>query len=153
MPPEESEEVYDACRNEASILQERDRLCDSGFLTEEQGAVIDYKSILQFFSSELGQWLLQHEIKREFKFSIMVKTSDLGVAAEEEQILLQGVIDCFVIEEDGLTILDFKTDRKPKPENYVSQLGAYEKALSRIYQMPVKQKILYFFATGETIYL
>ena len=68
-------------------------------------------------------------------------------------MLLQGVIDCFVIEEDGLTILDFKTDRTPKPEYYVSQLNAYEMALSRIYQMPVKQKILYFFATGEAFYL
>ena len=144
---------YDACENETSILQERDRLCAAGFLTEEQGAVIDFKSILKFFSSELGRWLLQCDTKREFKFSIMVNASEFGFSADEEQMLLQGVIDCFVIEEDGLTILDFKTDRTPKPEYYVSQLNAYEMALSRIYQMPVKQKILYFFATGEAFYL
>ena len=66
-------------------------------------------------------------------------------------MLLQGVIDCFAIEEDGLTILDFKTDRYPRPEHYRPQLEAYGNALARIYQMPVKKKILYFFTTGEAI--
>jgi len=144
---------YDSCKSMEKILQERERLCASGFLTQEQGSVIDLNRIVRFFESDLGKWLLNCETKREFKFSIMVDAAEFGFEAENEPILLQGVIDVFAIEDDGLTILDFKTDRTPRPEKYVSQLDAYEKALSRIYQMPVKQKILYFFATGEAVYL
>ena len=145
--------AYDSCKSMEKILQERERLCASGFLTQEQGSVIDLNRVVRFFESDLGKWLLNCETKREFKFSIMVDAAEFGFEAENEPILLQGVIDVFAIEDDGLTILDFKTDRTPKPEKYVSQLDAYEKALSRIYQMPVKQKILYFFATGEAVYL
>ena len=34
----------------------------------------------------------------------------LGSAAGEE-ILLQGVVDCCLEEEDGLVVIDYKTDR------------------------------------------
>ena len=32
-------------------------------------------------------------------------------AGEGEQVLLQGVIDCFYEDRDGLVVVDFKTDR------------------------------------------
>ena len=67
--------------------------------------------------------------------------------------MLQGVVDCFVIEPDGITILDFKTDRRPDPERYRPQLQAYGEALSRIYRMPVKAQILYFLTVDKEIYL
>ena len=64
--------------------------------------------------------------------------------------MLQGVVDCFVLEDDGITILDFKTDRvgadcSQRAEYYRPQLEAYGEALSRIYGQPIKQKVLYFF--------
>ena len=72
--------------------------------------------------------------------------------------MLQGVIDCFVLEEDGITILDFKTDQvgndlEKRSAYYRPQLEAYSDALSRIYQLPVKRRILYFFSVGEAVSL
>jgi len=144
---------YSACKSESEIKKELQRLCAAYYITEQQAQAVEISKILRFFNSELGCWLLAQEPKREFKFSLMVDTSEYGLKAEGERVMLQGVIDCFVVEEDGLTIIDFKTDQSPHPEYYAPQLDAYGKALSRIYQMPVKQKILYFFSTGEAFIL
>ena len=70
--------------------------------------------------------------------------------------MLQGVVDCFWQEPDGLVIVDFKTDRlydgpERKAADYAPQIGAYAAALSRIFQTPVKARYLYFFDCGEAV--
>ena len=144
---------YSACVDEMALDRELQRLVDEKFITPDQAKSVERGHILYFFRSELGQWLLTRKVKREFKFSLLVNAKDYGLGSTEDQVLLQGVVDCFTIEEDGLTILDFKTDRTPRPEHYRPQLDAYADALSRIYELPVKKKILYFFATDEAVYL
>jgi len=70
---------------------------------------------------------------------------------EDEQVLLQGVVDCAMIEDDGITIVDFKTDRVTydsldvRAEQYRTQVMAYADALCRIYKKPIKETWLYFF--------
>ena len=119
---------------------------------------MDEKAVLEFFTAPLGQWLLsQEEVRREFKFSLLVDAAEVGYQVEGETLMLQGVVDCFVVEPDGLTILDFKTDRvgektiKARAQDYTPQIRAYGKALSTIYHLPVKRLILYFFATGTAV--
>ena len=69
-----------------------------------------------FFASELYCGLMKNaKVRREFKFSVLVPASRYFPAAEsepEENVLLQGVIDCLIETEDGYVILDFKTDRE-----------------------------------------
>jgi len=144
---------YEACQNEESLNSELRRLCREEYLTPEQAEAVQQTQILSFFRSELGQWLLDQPVRREFKFSILVDAQEYGIEAPHETLMLQGVVDCFVAEEDGLTILDFKTDRTPNPEYYRAQLEAYGKALAKIYELPVKRKLLYFFTTGEMVEL
>ncbi len=144
---------YEACTSEKQLSKELERLCDRQFLSREQAEAVETHKILRLFQSELGQWILKQKLHREFKFSIMVDAEEYGFSAPGEEIMLQGVVDCFIMEEDGLTIIDFKTDQRPRPEKYVMQLEGYGKALSRIYQLPVKARILYFFSTGEAVYL
>ena len=74
-----------------------------------------------------------------------------GAGLSGEKILLQGVVDCALLEEDGITVVDFKTDKvteatlPEKVEHYRPQVLAYASALERIYGKPVKQMLLYFF--------
>ena len=74
-------------------------------------------------------------------------------------MLLQGVVDLFAVENDGVTVVDFKTDhvsgnlQEERALAYRSQLQAYSAALERILELPVKRRILYFFHTGEWISL
>lgn len=142
--------IFSRCTEEASLKQELERLCAEEYMTREQVSAVPAADILRLFRSELGAWLLKKPLQREFKFSLLVDAAEYGFGTIHEQIMLQGVVDCFILEEDGITILDFKTDRAPNPDQYRTQLETYARALSRIYQMPVKKKLLYFFVSGET---
>ncbi len=98
---------------------------------------------------------------REYRFSVLEKLSDyLPETASQDEILLQGAVDCFFETADGtLTVVDFKTDRiRPGGEaeraaHYTVQLSAYSRVLERIFEKRVTRRILYFFATGGSVEL
>ena len=77
--------------------------------------------------------------------------------ANDEQILLQGVVDCAIIEDDGITVIDFKTDNVTDEtvgqvvDAYKMQVRTYASAMERIYQKPVKMSLLYFFALNRFV--
>ena len=68
--------------------------------------------------------------------------------------MIQGVIDVFWEEEDGLVLLDYKTDRvspseiPARAERYRTQLLAYAGALERIFGLPVQRCVLWFLHPG-----
>ena len=76
-------------------------------------------------------------------------------AAEEDSILLQGVVDCCFTSGDGLTVIDFKTDRvtpetaEARAQSYRGQVELYSEALSALTGTPVVHKVLWFFALGR----
>ena len=92
---------------------------------------------------------------REFKFSVLMDGKRYGHGLEEEKILLQGVVDFALIEEDGITVVDYKTDRVTGEGvsellgKYGAQVNSYAEALSRIFNLPVKSKLIFLFSTGE----
>ena len=147
---------YENCGSADDVEQEVRRLVQEGFLLQEQGELVDCGSIAAFFATEIGRKLQRGTpCLREFKFSILDDGDHYAPDLAGEQVLLQGVVDCALLEEDGITILDFKTDRvteKTAPaavERYRPQVQTYAEALRRIYEMPVKAKYLYFFRLGR----
>ncbi len=143
---------YEACGSVQGVREELARLISRGFLTEEQGKLVDCEKIARFFATDLGRKLIGGVPHlREFKFSILDPGEHYGQGLEGEQVLLQGVVDCALLEEDGITVIDFKTDQvtrqtlQDRAEAYRPQLEAYSEALSRIYEKKVKEKRLYFF--------
>jgi ATP-dependent helicase/nuclease subunit A len=82
---------------------------------------------------------------------------NLGILDEMKQLFAQRGVDLAILEDDGITVVDFKTDRvtgdaiQVVAENYFPQVRAYCKALEQIYDKPVKKSLLYFFRTGEFI--
>ena len=72
-------------------------------------------------------------------------------------ILVQGIIDVYFEEADGLVLLDYKTDKVRRAadlvEKYHAQLEYYAKALHRLLEKPVKEKWIYSFTLGEEIRL
>ena len=143
---------YENCGNVAAVEQEINRLVAEGFLTEEQGRLVNCEKLARFFISEIGQKLRTGTpYLREFKFSILDDGNQYGEGLEGEQVLLQGVVDCALLEYDGITIVDFKTDYvteetvMQRADFYRSQVQIYGEALQRIYEMPVKGQYLYFF--------
>ncbi len=143
---------YDACRTREGVSEELARLAAEKFLTQEQAGSVDTEKIVRLFASPFGARILKAEsLRREFKFSILTDAGDYVRDAAGEQVMLQGVVDCFWIEKDGIVLVDFKTDKTlygpdERAAHYAPQLSAYAKALSRMYGLPVKEKILYFFS-------
>ena len=120
--------------------------------------MINARKIADFFQSEIGMELRNHpNVIREFKFSILDDANKYNDEVQCEKVLLQGVVDCAMISEDGITVVDFKTDYVPDgtihqiAEKYRLQIETYACALSRIYNLPVKAALLYFFHNGSTV--
>lgn len=115
--------------------------------------MVSAERLYAFFSSDLGSRLCDGQnVLREFKFSILDDASAYDDDLLGEKVLLQGVVDCALVDPDGIIILDFKTDRVNEEtiaavsEGYRPQVEVYAQALSRIYELPVKEKALYFFS-------
>lgn len=151
---------YEACADQEGVTKEIQRLIRDGYITNEQAQWVDANKITSFFATEIGKKLrVSKDVLREFKFSILDDASRYTPEVTDEQILLQGVVDCALLESDGITVIDFKTDRvtaatiSETAENYRSQILAYADALKRIYQKPVKAVMLYFFDAEEIVFM
>lgn len=149
---------FSRCSDIEDIRSDIKRIVASGFLTTEQAEVVDLEKIFRFFQTELGARIRNSaEVLREFKFSILEDASNYYSGVDNDAILLQGVIDCALIEDDGITILDFKTDfiadsnLDEKVKLYRPQVSTYAKALSRIYEKPVLASYIYFFSSEQLI--
>ncbi len=149
---------YENCRDEDGIRAEIGRLVKQRFLTQEQAQMVDCRALAGFFTSEIGTKLRSGcEYIREFKFSILDDGLNYGEGLEGEQVLLQGVVDCALLEADGITVVDFKTDRVTEEslprltELYRGQVQIYAHALSRIYRKPIKASYLYFFRLNRFV--
>ncbi len=126
-------------------------LYDRGKLTADELPLVNRQGIYSFFHSPIGVKLCNSEhILREFKFSILEDAEKFGEGLSGEKVLLQGVVDCAIIDDDGITVIDFKTDSVTEEtvaaaaDGYKMQISAYATALSRIYQLPIKRKVLFF---------
>ncbi len=149
---------FSRCGSEESVRQEILRLVTEGALKKDQGEMVNCSQIAAFFETEIGRKLRSGvPCLREFKFSILDQGSHYGEDLEGEQVLLQGVVDCALMEEDGITILDFKSDYVTEQslpgvvERYRLQVESYAEAMSRIYEQPVKEKLLYFFRLNRFV--
>ena len=151
---------YEACDSADDVRKEVDRLAVERFITAEQGKIVDCQRIAAFFATDIGRKLRGGtEYLREFKFSILDDGSHYGDGLEGEQVLLQGVVDCALLEPDGITVVDFKTDYVTEDTldtlvgRYRPQVETYAHALSRIYRQEIKASYLYFFHLNRFVKL
>ena len=134
-------------------------LVRAGYLSERDARAVKVDSVQSLMRSPLGGRLYAAEetgtVRREFRFSLLFPANRLFGGEVTDEVLLQGVVDCWWEEPDGVVILDYKTDRIPKdavPERtayYASQLRAYGEAMARITGKPVKERLLFFLHNGE----
>lgn len=145
------------------------RLYEKELLTEEQKDAIDIEEIVQFFHTEIGGQLIGAKWKdREIPFSLALPAKEIYPDAEEadDPLLVQGIIDCLYETEDGLYLLDYKSDRIEGKfqhgfegaapilkKRYDTQIQLYTKAVEQIAKTKVKGCALYFFDGGHILTL
>lgn len=148
------------------------RLVDQHFFSETTAKLINRRALTNFFSSLLWKEMkkapvLRREIRFHSKFPASHFANDPSSvkAWEQEDVLVQGVIDCYYITEDGKCVLiDYKTDRIPEEylgdpaqedrflaERHISQLRYYCLALEKMLCRKVDQVLLWSFSLGRTV--
>ena len=117
---------------------------------EEADAVLDGMSeIERFLDSGIGKSILSGaKVLREKPFEIRMDEGG-------QMRLVQGVIDLMVIEDDGATIVDYKTDHtgldaETVQQKHGAQVALYRKA-AQLAGIRVKRCVVYLFYTGNTV--
>ncbi len=151
---EEYRQGLDTDRLQVRLKEFLQRETASLRLTEEYAQAVSLPKIRHFLEQELAyrmwrafeQGLLHRE--QPFVLGIDAKRLDQDLP-EGEKVLIQGIIDVFFIENGEIVLLDYKTDVIDSLQalwnRYSVQIQYYEEALTKLLQLPVKERILYSF--------
>lgn len=128
---------------------------DAGYITDEQAAAISVADVSLFIKSSIFSRIMKADkILREYQFAVYIKASDVSEEYTcDDKVVLQGAMDCIIFEPDGITILDYKTDKerniKALGKRYEKQLVLYKKAAEQLFEVPVKSCVIYSLTLGE----
>jgi ATP-dependent exoDNAse (exonuclease V) beta subunit len=126
-----------------------------GVLTAAQAGLIPVEDVAWFGGSAEGRWLAARAgaCRREAPF-----VWGMPIGLVEDRVLVRGVIDCLVDEPEGLTLIDYKTDRLRDAETrrarldlYRIQLQLYGLAAEALLQREVRRRVLVFLREREVI--
>ena len=145
-----------------SLRKAEEVFLENGKMTKEMADCIKEEDILMFLESSAGKRMrecaLKGTLRKEQPFVLGIDAREIYPGEQEdEMILVQGIIDVYFEEPDGLVVLDYKTDKIWKAEElaekYHGQLDYYAKALEQITGKKVKEKIIYSFTLQKEIHL
>ena len=145
----------------ADVKSEIEAVCQRGFITRSQADAIPPRKASAFFSGDIYARIKAagDKVWRERKF--MVTVADLDISSDalaplkKSDGMIKGIMDLVFEEDDGLVILDYKSDRGLSEnafrDRYRMQLLLYKAAAELTMKKPVKQVCLYSFELERTI--
>ena len=106
-------------------------------ITQKEAKAININKVYQFTKSKIWSEMIQaKEVEREKPFYINIPAKEIYDEELEENVLVQGIIDLYYINDEGkLILVDFKTDYVENRDEsilidkYKVQLDLYKKAL------------------------
>ena len=133
------------------------------YMDEESLSLLEAGILWNFLSSPLGRRMSAAQAKgllyKEQQFVIGIPAREMEVCSSDELVLIQGIIDAYMEEEDGLVLIDYKTDHVVRgresllTERYGIQLEYYKRALEQMTGKKVTEKIIYSLTLQEEIVL
>ena len=133
------------------------------YMDEVSLSLLDAGILWNFLSSPLGRRMSAAQAKgllyKEQQFVIGIPAREMEVCSSDELVLIQGIIDAYMEEEDGLVLIDYKTDHVVRgresllTERYGIQLEYYKRALEQMTGKKVTEKIIYSLTLQEEIVL
>ncbi len=119
------------------------------------------RDIMCWAQSDIGRAAAEADAQgrfyREREFIMGLPASELGLADSAQPVLIQGIIDAYIEDEDGITLIDYKTDRvstgQELKERYRIQLKYYAIALEKMKHKPVKRSLIWSVQLGESVEL
>ena len=133
------------------------------YMDEESLSLLEAGILWNFLSSPLGRRMSAAQAKgllyKEQQFVIGIPAREMEVCSSDELVLIQGIIDAYMEEEEGLVLIDYKTDHVVRgresllTERYGIQLEYYKRALEQMTGKKVTEKIIYSLTLQEEIVL
>ena len=134
----------------------------SDYLSPEEYGLLNQEKLQKFLDSPLGKLFAkaykENTLYREQHFMQEVEYEKLfpeDGGDNVEKVILQGIIDAFIMEEEGIILVDYKTDRVKDGEElrnrYQKQIDLYSEALEQILRKKVKRRVIYSFSLGEEV--
>ena len=159
---------FEKVNTESEIKAQIQDLIKRRIITEKESQVLSPRKIMRFFKSPIAKRMLSSKfVKREQKIYTQIKMNEIYLndeifknnreTYENESVMLRGVIDLYFEEDDGLVILDYKTDfvdennKKEIIHKYKKQIEIYADVLSKLTGKKVKEKYLYLFGIDKQV--
>ena len=142
------------------ITRQRDALCENGRLQAEAAQLVNVRRIAHFLQTDLAGRIMQAHINdtlyREQPFVMGLPACETDPQIHSSQlVLVQGIIDLYFEEDDGLVLLDYKTDAVREAsqllDRYQTQMDLYARALTAATGKPVREKLIYSFRLEQII--
>ena len=156
-------ECFDFAREDfaSSFNEQLSYMTNVHSLSEDEQKRINYKKLQGFLNDDIANRMskaaLNGKLYKEKPFVYGSNGKELfgDESSTDEMLLVQGIIDVFFEEDDGIVLLDYKTDRVDEDSQlvlrYEKQLQLYKAAIEKAYNIPVKEVLLYSFALEKTI--
>ena len=146
-----------------NIDEELERMLNKQFLSESEVKSISRDRVYEMFTSDFGKRILNaRAVRREMRFMYKYSRAELiKIIGENDSIgestVIQGASDLILFEDDGIVLIDYKTDKAKQEseliDKYKIQLELYADILERILSKRVKEKVIYSFTLNTPIYL
>ena len=144
--------------DKAYINERAENLRVNGAISEAVFKALDLRKIYAFFETEIGTRACA--AAREGLLS-KEKPFTLRVERRGKSVLVQGIIDCYFSDGDGLVLVDYKSNRlsykdreadiERIKEEYREQISLYKRALEEGTGLSVKEAYLYLLDKSITI--
>ena len=134
-------------------------LCEKEIISQNELENINPYKILEFTKSEIyAECKNAKELYKERPFYINIPACEIYGEDTESEILVQGIIDLYYINEnDELVLVDYKTDYVEKGneneliKKYEKQLELYQRALELAAKRKVSKKYIYSVYLGKSL--
>ncbi len=156
--------------NRTKLEAELQKLVDEGKITAEEEKLVSRNWLLGVGQSKLYKRMMAAEkIYKEKPFMMSLPLKELKELTGEawqpeflneeirlsgEEIMIQGMMDCYFMENGSWILVDYKTDWQldaQRLEGYSLQLKLYAAALEKATGVKVRERILYDVRRGKEI--
>ncbi|HSW46465.1 MAG TPA: 3'-5' exonuclease, partial [Phycisphaerae bacterium] len=145
------------------LARQRNEMVRQGRLPAADTAMVDIDAVAWFFETELGRRLRSGCVRREVAFVSRVSPDKVDPLVHgrdhRDVVLIRGIVDVVLEMDDGIEVIDYKTDDVPadacetRAEGYRAQIDTYAAAMEAIYRRPVRGRHLVFLSPRRVVTL
>ncbi len=147
--------------NEEDMKEMMEKMASKGLIDKESIELVDAKKMLAFSKTDLAKRMEKaHKsdlLFREKPFVMGIPACEIDEEKynSKELVVVQGIVDAWFIEDDGVIVVDYKTDSVEHIEDlearYRSQLVYYGEAIKKITGREIKELVIYSVKFGEEL--